>query len=83
MSHLLHYFLGGALLIFKISIMFALLGYAVRMGVVLAIGSVILNKLQHRSLRLWLPVLDCLLILYYLVFAPSVLMNNDDTQRWN
>ncbi len=83
MSHLLHYFLGGALLIFKISIMFALLGYAVRMGVVIAVGSVILGKLQHRSLRFWLPVLDSLLILYYLVFAPSVLMNNDDTQRWN
>lgn len=83
MSHLLHYFLGGLLLIFKISIMFALLGYAVRMGVVLAIGSVILGKLQCRSLRIWLPILDSLLILYYLVFAPSVLMNNDDTQRWN
>lgn len=83
MSHLLHYFLGGLLLIFKISIIFALLGYAVRMGVVLAIGSMILDKLQHRSLRLWLPALDSLLILYYLVFAPSVLMNNDDTQRWN
>lgn len=83
MSHLLHFFLGGLLLIFKISIMFALLGYAVRMGVVLAVGSVILGKLQQRSLRIWLPILDGLLVLYYLVFAPSVLMNNDDTQRWN
>jgi poly-beta-1,6-N-acetyl-D-glucosamine synthase len=83
MSHLLHFFLGGALLIFKISIMFALLGYAVRMGVVMVVGSVILSKMQHRSLRVWLPILDGLLVLYYLVFAPSVLMNNDDTQRWN
>jgi biofilm PGA synthesis N-glycosyltransferase PgaC len=83
MSHLLHFFLGGALLIFKISIMFALLGYAVRMGVVIVVGSVILGKMQHRSLRIWLPVLDGLLVLYYLVFAPLVLMNNDNTQRWN
>ncbi len=83
MSHLLHFLLGGALLIFKISIMFALLGYAVRMGVVMVVGSVILGKMQHRSLRIWLPVLDSLLVLYYLVFAPSVLMNNDNTQRWN
>ncbi len=82
-SHLLHYFLGGALLILKISTMFALLGYAVRMGVVMTIGGVILGKLQHRSLRIWLPVLDGLLVPYYLVFAPSVLMNNDNTQRWN
>jgi poly-beta-1,6-N-acetyl-D-glucosamine synthase len=82
-SHLLHYFLGGALLILKFSTMFALLGYAVRMGVVMTIGSVILSKLQHRSLRIWLPVLDGLLVPYYLVFAPSVLMNNDNTQRWN
>jgi hypothetical protein len=49
----------------------------------MTIGGVILGKLQHRSLRIWLPVLDGLLVPYYLVFAPSVLMNNDNTQRWN
>ncbi len=82
MSHLLHYLTGGALLILKISIMFALLGYAVRMGVVMAVGSAVLAKLQHRSLRLWLPALDAVLVIFYLVFAPAVLMNKD-TQRWN
>jgi poly-beta-1,6-N-acetyl-D-glucosamine synthase len=82
MSHLLHYLLGGVLLTLKISIIFALLGYAVRMGVVMIISSVILNKFQHRSLRLWIPVLDAVLVIFYLVFAPATLMNND-TQRWN
>jgi glycosyltransferase involved in cell wall biosynthesis len=82
MSHLLHYFIGGIFFIYKISIMFALLGYAVRMGVVMVIGSIVLRKLQHQELRPWLPVLDASLVLYYLVFAPATLMNND-TQKWN
>ena len=82
MSHLLHYLLGGVLLILKFSIIFALLGYAVRMGVVMAISSVILSKMQHRSLRLWVPVFDAVLVVFYFVFAPATLMNND-TQRWN
>ncbi len=82
MSHLLHYLLGGVLLTLKISIMFALLGYAVRMGVVMAISSVILKKLHHRSLRLWIPLFDVVLVVFYFVFAPATLMNND-TQKWN
>lgn len=82
MSHLLHYVLGFLLVILKISTIFALLGYAVRMGVVMAVSVLIFNKLQHRSLRLWVPALDAALVIYYFVFFPSVLMNKD-TQRWN
>jgi cellulose synthase/poly-beta-1,6-N-acetylglucosamine synthase-like glycosyltransferase len=82
MSHLLHYVLLIALVILKISTIFALLGYAVRMGVVMAVSAVILTKLQHRSLRLWVPALDAALVIFYFVFSPSVLMNKD-TQRWN
>ena len=82
MSHLLHYILGFFFVTLKISTIFALLGYAVRMGVVMAICSLILNKLQHRSLRLWVPALDAALVIFYFVFSPSVLMNKD-TQRWN
>lgn len=82
MSHLLHYALGGVLIALNFSIIFALTGYAVRMGVVMVIGSRILGKLEHRSLRFWLPALDFALVIYFLVFAPAILMNKD-TQRWN
>ncbi len=81
-SHGLHY-LGVFLVAFKISIIFALLGYAVRMCVVLALSSFILSKLQHRSLRFWVPALDAALILYYIIFTPATLMNTTNTQRWN
>ncbi len=82
MSHLLHYLMGGSLLISKISIMFAVWGYAVRIGVVMIIGTSLMHKLRHRRLRFLLPLLDLFLVPYYLVFAAATLMNND-TQRWN
>jgi cellulose synthase/poly-beta-1,6-N-acetylglucosamine synthase-like glycosyltransferase len=81
MSHILHY-AGGLLVALKISIIFALLGYAVRMCVVMAFSSVILAKIQHRSLIKFLPVFDAVYILFYFVFAPAILMDND-TQQWS
>lgn len=81
MSHVLHY-LGGIFIILKISIIFALLGYAVRMCVVWAFSGIILRRLQHQKLWPWVPALDACLVLYYVLFAPAILMNND-TQKWN
>jgi hypothetical protein len=82
MSHWLHY-TGGLLVILKISIIFALLGYAARMLVVMTLGSVILKRLRHSSLVPWLPALDALLVPYYVVFFPAILMNTTSTQQWN
>ncbi len=82
MSHYLHYFLGGIFIIYKFSIIFALLGYAVRMSVVMAFSSVILKRLRHKKLWPWVPALDAFLVLYYILFTPMILMNNY-TQRWN
>jgi cellulose synthase/poly-beta-1,6-N-acetylglucosamine synthase-like glycosyltransferase len=81
MSHWLHY-TGGLIVALKISIIFALLGYAVRMIVVMAFSSVILGRLQHRSLRPFVPALDAALVLFYMAFTPGILMNTN-TQRWN
>jgi urea transporter len=81
MSHGLHY-LGGLLVVLKISIIFALLGYTVRMCIVMALSSVILKRLQQKNLRPWVPALDFALVLFYVVFAPAILMNNY-TQKWN
>ena len=82
MSHYLHYVLGGVLFIYKFSIIFALLGYTVRMSVVMALSSVILKRLRHQNLWPWVPALDAFLVLYYVLFTPAILMNSN-TQRWN
>ena len=82
MSHYLHYVLGVLIVILNFSIIFALLGYTVRMSVVMAFSSVILKRLQHKKLWPWVPALDAFLILYYILFAPAILMNSN-TQRWN
>ena len=82
MSHFLHYFFGAVIFIYNFSIIFALLGYTVRMSVVMAFSSVILKRLQHKKLWSWVPALDAFLILYYVLFTPAILMNSN-TQRWN
>ena len=82
MSHFLHYVLGAAIIILNFSIIFALLGYTVRLSVVMAFSSVILKRLRHQNLLPWVPALDAFLILYYVLFTPAILMNSN-TQRWN
>lgn len=82
MSHYLHYFLAVFFIIYKFSIIFALLGYALRISVVMAFSGVIFKRLQHRKLWPWVPALDAFLVLYYILFTPIILMNNY-TQKWN
>ena len=82
MSHYLHYFLGSLIVILNFSIIFALLGYTVRMSVVMAFSSIILKRLRHQNLWPWVPALDAFLVLYYVLFTPAILMNSN-TQRWN
>jgi cellulose synthase/poly-beta-1,6-N-acetylglucosamine synthase-like glycosyltransferase len=81
MSHFLHFF-GGLYIILKISIIFAIVGYAVRISVVMMIGSRILNRFQQRSLIPWLPVFDVLFVFFYMMFSPVTLMNIN-AQKWN
>jgi hypothetical protein len=81
-SHYLHYFLGGLIIVLNISIIFALLGYTVRMIVVMGLSHLIFRRLQHKNLWPWVPALDAFLIFYYVLFAPAILMNSN-TQRWN
>ncbi len=82
MSHLLHYVLLFILVILKISTIFALLGYAVRISVVMVVSALVFHKLRQRSLWIWTPLLDAALVIYYSVFSPPILMNKD-TQKWN
>lgn len=81
MSHTLHY-VGGLFVAIGDNPLLTLTGYVVRMSVVVALGSVLLSRLQHQKLWPWVPALDALMGLYYLAFAPHVLRNTN-TQRWN
>lgn len=82
LSHALHYLGGFFLLALNFSIIFVLLGYAVRLGVVLILSGFILRKLNSFSLLFWLPVLDAVYVVFYFVFSRSILMNIG-TQRWS
>ena len=79
LSHFLHYTLG-ALLLFNFSTIFVLIIYVVRISVVLFIYAAVFNKFQESSLLKWIPFLDAAYILYYILFAPTLLLGKTD--RW-
>ncbi len=72
LGHILH-IVGGFFIIYKISIIFVVLMYVARMLVVLTIMRPILKKLNESSLLKWIPLLDAVFVIYYLVFAPVLL----------
>lgn len=78
-SHLAHY-LAGVVVGLKFSIIFAFLIYAVRVSVITVFYGLILKKLQDRALIKWIPILDAVFVVYYLVFAPILFFGK--TKRW-
>jgi len=77
-SHLLHY-TGGFLLVFYSNTIFMNI-YLVRISLMLVCYYRILKKMKESSLLLWVPFLDALLALYYLVFAPITILGK--SQKW-
>lgn len=76
-SHFGHYALGTALvLIFDLNII-VFLNYLARIAVVSVIYAHTLRKLRDPSLLYWVPLLDMLYVLYYLLFAPSLFKTKD------
>jgi hypothetical protein len=81
LSHFLHYTGGFVLLICDFSTIFAVgLFYLMRISVLLLLSRAVLFKLQDTSLLKWIPALDAFLVLYYVVFSPTLLKGN--TNRW-
>lgn len=78
-SHLAHY--ATVIIVgLKISITLMIFIYVLRMAVILFFYSRILKKLQDHSLLNWIPILDVVFALYYVVFAPILFIGK--TKRW-
>jgi glycosyltransferase involved in cell wall biosynthesis len=71
-SHVGHYTGGILLLLFNYNGLFVVLLYALRCLVVLAYTKLIFNKLQEKTPLYWIFLLDPLLVLYYVFFAPTL-----------
>ena len=81
LSHFMHYALLVMLLVAgPIVKYFVILTYLVRICVVSVMYGIILNKLHEQSLIPWAPVLDAVYVLFYLVFAPSLLIGKKE--KW-
>lgn len=77
LSHVIFY-LGGFMLLFSTD--FAAYFFAGRLLVVVPIYGLILKKLKQVDLLILIPILDLLLLFYYIILSPAVLFNQ--TQKW-
>ncbi len=77
-SHFGHYVLGCVLMFFPVFQWWVLGSYVARMGVVWWLSARILRVLKDTALVPWIPVLDIAFQLYYLAFAPILLIGKKD-----
>ena len=79
LSHFLHYIGVIILLLAKFSTIFVFLIYVVRIVIVLIIYAAVLKKFQERNLVKWIPFLDASYVMYYFIFAPTLLIGKTDS----
>lgn len=82
LSHSLHYALLLALLIAapEVSAVASLM-YLSRMAVVAGVFGTLLHKFEARDLWKWVPLMDALLPLYYLIFSKHILQGNSTSWK--
>ena len=78
-THLMFY-LGGILVALKISIIFVIIIYVVRMSIMMATYKQVLKQLDDTPLYRWVPILDFAFIMYYLTLSPAIILGN--TNQW-
>lgn len=81
MSHALHYLLAIFLLLGGTFVIPIFITVLVRMAVVSWIYYNVLKKLQALELWRWIPLLDAAYVLYYLVFAPALLIGRKNVWK--
>lgn len=81
LSHALHYALAIILLASGTFIIPTLITVLVRMLVVSWTYYNVLKKLQDIALWRWVPLLDAVYVLYYLIFAPVLLIGRKDVWK--
>ncbi len=80
LSHFLHYLLAIPLILAPEMNSTVLLLILVRVGVVFLLCGLILKKLKAIDLLWWIPILDAIYVLYYIIFAPTFLIGKKN--RW-
>lgn len=78
-SHFLYFVTAVLLLALEISTIFVVLSVVVRTIVIWYLYGKILRKLHESNLILWIPLLDVVYILFYIVFLPAL---THRTQKW-
>jgi poly-beta-1,6-N-acetyl-D-glucosamine synthase len=78
-SHFFYSVTALLALILKISTIFVLVCIVVRIVVVWFLYGKILRKLRHTDLFWWIPLLDAVYVLFYVLFAPALFIR---TQKW-
>ena len=79
-THFGHYLLGGLLLFSQCSTWNAvILLYMVRISSVTVLHYFLLKKFREMSMLKWIPILDALLVIYYIIFAPYLFTGNRKT----
>lgn len=70
-SHVTHYFLGTFTL-FQGYTSLVVWGFLIRMSIILLVSRFILRKLDEKDLLMWTPVLDVMMLLYYIILSPAL-----------
>ena len=79
-THFGHYLLGGLLLFNSSSAWNAvILFYLVRITSVFVLQYFLLKKFKEIAMLKWIPFLDAIFVIYYLVFAPYLFIGNRKT----
>jgi poly-beta-1,6-N-acetyl-D-glucosamine synthase len=78
-SHFFYSVTALLALILKISTIFVFVSIVVRILIVWFLYGKILLKLRHTDLFWWIPLLDAVYVLFYVVFAPALFIR---TQKW-
>ncbi|MBK8041665.1 MAG: glycosyltransferase [Haliscomenobacter sp.] len=81
LSHSLHYLALGILMCAPWERQNAFIWFLARMLVVAGLYFKILKRLKHRDLWPWIPLLDALIPIYYLIFAPSIFFGKNRTWK--
>lgn len=78
-SHFMHYFLGTFTLIQGYQSL-VVWGFLIRMSIILLVSRSLLRKLGERNLLMWIPVMDVMMVLYYIVFSSTLV--RETKNRW-
>jgi len=79
-SHFLFYVTGTTLFVLNFNVMFLGTLFVLRCIVLVYYYGIILKRFQEKRLLLWIPILDFMYVLYYIIFIPILFFRK--TIQW-